>query len=230
MNIGGTQMKAIINLSSPTYKSGQTRLKDSLIGKTDADYFEFTDESEVGAPKHADNNYAFKVYAIEKIRNIGYTQVLWLDASIFAVSSVEPIFNLIKRHGHFAEDSGNNCGNWCNDRSLEYVGISRDEAMEVTMISSGVLGFNFNNETTNKFFESWKQSMLNGMFIGRWDNQLKTESQDERCMGHRHDQSLASLYLDKYNMWISKGNTKLVYATAEQEVADSVVFKAHGIS
>lgn len=222
-------MKAIINLGTKEYRNGQVRLRESLVGKTDADFFQFNSELEVGAPKHAENHYAFKVYAIEKIRYMGYTQILWLDSSIFAIKSVEPIFNLMRLHGHFAEDSGNVCGNWCNDKSLEYVGYTRDEAMDITMISSGFLGLNFNNERTKQFFVSWKQSMLDGMFNGKWDNNSKTESADDRCRGHRQDQSMASLYLHKYDMWISEGDTRLTYATAEQEVHESVIFKANGI-
>lgn len=223
-------MKAIVNLGTHQYRNGQIRLKESLTGKTDADLFQFYSEGEVGAPKHEKNHYAFKIYAIEKVRSLGYDQVIWLDSSIFAIDSIEPIFNLMRYHGHFAEDSGNWCGNWCNDKSLEYTGYTRDGAMDIIMISSGVLGLNFNNPITVKFFEDWKQSMLDGMFNGDWDNNKKQESQDERCKGHRQDQSMASLYLHKHNMWISEGNTRLTYATAEQEVHKSVIFKAHGIN
>lgn len=211
-------MKAIVNLSSSQYRNGQKRLEESVKGKTDADFIGFKTESEVGAPLHKENPYAFKVYAIEKALDKGYTQILWLDSSAYAIANVEPIFNLIRRNGHFMEEAGHVASAWTNDRTLDYFGLTREEASKVPLYSAGFTGLNFNNERTVTFFEMWKQSMIDGQFKGDWSN-------------HRHDLSCASIIAHKLGMKYQKCGKYFQYAAPhETPNQKTVIFFAQGIA
>lgn len=183
------QMKpAIVNLVSNVarYQGGQERLNRSLevFAQAEGGYFAnplfFQSESEIGAPPHTDNPYAFKIYAIEKARQLGYSKILWLDASVVQSRTMKPVFDYMEEKGIFMEEAGHWAGSWCNDYTLNYFGITREEAMKIPMFAAGYVGFDFDNARSIEFFAQWKESMLNGCFKGSWQD-------------HRHDMTCASI-------------------------------------
>jgi len=76
------------------YLKGQQRLKDSL-GYSDklVDFVGFTSETEVGSPPHESNPYAFKIYTIERVKSMGYSKILYVDSSVYAIKSIEPVID-----------------------------------------------------------------------------------------------------------------------------------------
>src|ERR1044071_7552817 len=93
------------------YWKSLARLEASLKQYWKGDYVLFRSEEEVSAPKHLDNPYAFKVYAFDRARELGYENVLWVDSSVYAVKDIKPVMwerYLMQYAGHYA-------GNWCND-------------------------------------------------------------------------------------------------------------------
>jgi hypothetical protein len=177
--------RAIVNLVTPLakYLSGQNRLRQSLSGAflpEGTDVYFYTKESEVGAPSHDTNPYAFKIFAIEKVRQMGYDQVLWLDASIIAVKNITPVFDWLSEKEIFLEESGHMAGLWTNDEALAYFGLSRKEALLMPMYSAGYCGFDFRKKVSVDFFERWKEAMKSGAFRGNWAD-------------HRHDMSCGSI-------------------------------------
>lgn len=223
-------MKAIVSLATDLFRRGQIRLMDSLINKTDADFIGFNSVEQVAAPPHSNNPYAFKIYAIQAALNRGYRQILWLDASAYAVNPVQPIFDIIERDGYFLEEAGHWAGTWANDKALNYFGIDRDEAMTIPMFSAGWTGLNFEAEIAREFFARWKNAMLSGCFIGGWHNTEKTESQDERCKGHRHDMVCGSIIAHKLGMKYTTGGSFFQYGKVEDALNHpQIIFKAQGI-
>lgn len=162
--------RAIVNLiNNNGYLSGQERLKQAVRQFTDIPLYTFINESEVLSPPHKDNPYAFKIYAISKIREMGYDQILWLDASVYPVKDITPVFDWLTEKGIFLEEAGHLAGTWSPQYVLDYFGITKEQAMEMPMFSAGFCGFDFTNPISVEFFAEWKESMLNGMFKGSWD-------------------------------------------------------------
>lgn len=155
--------------------------------------FVFTDESEINAPLHSENPYAFKVYAIETVRRAGYRFVLWCDSVLKLTRPIEELLPEVVEHGVYLAQDGWKTGQWANDRALNYFGVSRDEAMNISNIWACFMGFDFSNPIAQEFFRRWKAACVEGIFQGRWDNKEFTESKDTRCKGHRHDQTCAEL-------------------------------------
>lgn len=176
--------RTIVNFSSCEYLNGQARLHNSIIGGID--FLDFNEYSLL-TPRHVDNPYAFKVYSIKEVRSRGYDQILWLDASVWVVKPLDPVFDLITKNGFFVEDSGHQIGQWCNDRTLDYYGITREEAMEMDMISSGFVGIDFNRKNGVEIYQRWYKAMEDGMFVGSWDD-------------HRHDQTCLSIIIYKLGL------------------------------
>jgi hypothetical protein len=166
--------------------------------------FIFQDESEIGAPRHSDNPYAFKVYAIDKVRNAGYRIVLWCDSVLQLTRPIEQLLPEIVQNGVYLAQDGWKTGMFANDRALQYFGVTRDQAMEISAIWACFMGFDFANPITHEFFAKWKKACNDGIFRGGWNNEHKTESQDERCKGHRHDQTCAELVAHQMNLPLSR--------------------------
>lgn len=199
------------------YRTGLARLTKSLIGRFNGDVFAFTSEDQVGAPPHSDNPYAFKLYAMEHVRNLGYTSVLWLDSSCYAVANVEPIFQIIESKGYFMVECGAYASWWTNDFALNYFGLTREDASIITLYSAGITGLDFTNPTSELFFKQWKESMHNGCFRGDWHN-------------HRHDLSCASIIATRLGFEFEKGDQYLQYAKPTDEPNnDSIVLYLQGL-
>lgn len=216
------------------YINGLARLNESLRNNAPGvDFLGFINESSIGAPLHSENPYAFKIYAIQKAIDAGYENILWLDSSVFAIKSVIPIFDEIEKKGMIFQDAGHWLGNWANDFSLKYFDITRNEAMGIKMIgNAGVLGFNIHNEIAFDFLDQWEQSMLDSCFKGKWTNEDKSESQDERCFGHRHDMTCSSAIVYKMGLtsMMKGGEEILQYAGLFDSVLnDSIILKAQGL-
>ena len=227
-----SKRRAIVSFANErgNYLQAQQRLKDSLIGFTDADFIAIKGEDSINAPKHSKNPYAFKLYAIEQAIDRGYTSVLYLDTSAYAVSNIDAIFDIIERDGYFMEEAGHYAGTWTNDRALEYFEIDRDEAMKIPMYSAGFTGLDFSNDIAVKFFNLWGKSMVNGCFKGQWDNRGLTESVDIRCEGHRHDMSCASIIAYQLGMKYQSGGSYFQYASLEDKKnIDTVCFYVQGL-
>lgn len=207
--------RAVISFSNDRgrYRDAMDRLNASLAEKFDGAFIGFEGEESIGAPEHLQSPYAFKIYAFEQAIDAGFTSILWLDSSVFAIRDINPIFDEIERDGYIMQEAGHYVGEWTNDKALDYFDVSRDEAMKMLCYgNAGFLGLDFTNPIAVEFFHQWHDAMLFGMFKGEWTNENKTESLDPRVRGHRHDLSCGSIIANKLGMKYKKGDEWLEYA------------------
>ncbi len=154
----------------------------------DIHYFPFVDYGEISSPTHQENNYAFKVYAIEKVRAMGYTSVLWVDSAVYPVNLITPIFEYIERENLLIFDNiGYNVNDFCNEFCSNYYKIDTKEKQSMKMIMACVMGFNFLHPSANLVFDSYKTACDDGIFNGSWHD-------------HRHDQTCMSIILYKHGL------------------------------
>jgi hypothetical protein len=198
----------IVNFSDNRFIKGQDRLRESLISNYQGDFISFNDFSQVGSKTHLEVPYQFKVFAINKVREMGYDIVLYCDASMYAIKNTTPIIDYINENGYLLEYCRNfqtgkiwTAAQFSTDLCLSEFNITRDEAGKIPLHSAGFTGLNFKNEIANKFFEEWLiRAKEEKAFIGDWSNANKQCSQDSRCLGHRHDQTCASIIAHKLDM------------------------------
>lgn len=199
------------------YRENMERLRQSLIDNFDGDFLGFDGEESIDSPKHEDNPYAFKIYAIEKAIEKGYKSVIWLDSSVFAIKKLDPIFDEIEKYGYIMQEAGHMVGTWCNDFTLDYFDITRDEAMKMPMYgNAGFLGLDLKNEIAVTFFTKWANSMLAGCFKGDWSN-------------HRHDMTAGSIIANILGMEFKKGDEWLEYASpGTPPKNETIILQAQG--
>lgn len=214
-------MKAIVTLANDKghYLTGLERMRESLLDKFDGDFFGFKSESEVGAPLHHVNPYAFKLFAIANVLAEGYDQILWLDSSVYAIKNVQPIFDIIEQKGYFMQQSGALLDRWCNDYCRQTFELSHDESKNMSMYSAGFTGLNFNNDKAANFFFSWSYAMMQGCFKGDWSN-------------HRHDMTCASIIANRLGFTFERGDMYVQYCEGDNVDKinnDSIVLKVQGL-
>ena len=213
------------------YVQNLARLSESLRNNFDGDFLGFVGEQSIGAPLHTDCPYGFKIYAFKAALKAGYEKILYVDSSCFAIKNVQPCFDEIEKDSFFFQNSGHTANTWMNDRTLDYFKISREEAREIPLVgNAGMLGLDFSKELPNIYFERWEKAMLDGMFVGKWDNNDKSESKSDECKGFRHDM-LGSLILHDLGVinLMKQGDQWLQYSGIFDDTAnDTIIWKAQG--
>ena len=186
-----------VNFSNGVYINGQKDLVNSLKKYSEYDILTFTKFEEIGSPTHKDSPYEFKLYSIKKAKELGYEIVIWIDASMRLIRPIDSLIPKVKELGIYLQQDGWALGQWANDKALEYFGVSRDEAMKIPNVYACIIIFDFTNEISSIFLDELFKCASAGLFKGQWNNKNKTESQDERCLGHRHDQTCIELIANK---------------------------------
>lgn len=199
------------------YRKGAARLIRSLENRFDGKVLAYADERQIGAPPHEENPYAFKLFCFMKALEAGFTKILYLDCSVWAINNVKPAFDIIENQGYLMQDSEYYLKDWINDEALNYFGISRS-ALDGTRVYgvAGMLGLNFNNRKAHDFFDKWHDAMVHGAFKGSWDN-------------HRHDQACGSMIAWLTHMQYQPKDSILKCAPEDYPVNSTLVFKANGM-
>jgi hypothetical protein len=139
-----------------------------------------------------------KPWAMLAALEAGYTSVMWLDASCWAVAPIEPIFQIAEHTGHYLVYNGFKVGQWSSDRCLELFGISREQAWVIEDIASGFVCLDLTHQQSRAFLNDWARYTLHqggAAFVGADSNADGAVSKDPGVEGHRHDQTVASLIL-----------------------------------
>jgi hypothetical protein len=185
---------AIVSFANGGYAEQQALLVDSVYKHSPSiPIFPYNSFEQFDSPPHGTNPYAFKVYAIEAVRKMGYPIVLWCDSVLRLTKPVQTLLPDIHTVGVYLQQDGWNVAQWANDRALQYFGVTRDEAESITAVYACFMAYDFSVPITQEFFQRWKKACDDGIFKGGWKNENNSESRDPRCRGHRHDQSCAEL-------------------------------------
>lgn len=166
------------------------------------------DELPDGCPPHERHQYAFKISALrEAIGNAGFRYVMWMDTKFQPIASLDPLWAYVQENGWYVPAQGDSkLGTWTTDAALVQYGISRDAAMDIDLVFSGIVALEIRHPLGRNIWERWQA--LIGTFPGPHYNRpglaemeqhgMKWRghcSNDPRCEGHRHDESALSFVL-----------------------------------
>ena len=154
-----------------------------------------------GSPSQDETPFGFKAFALAATAQTCET-LLWCDASIVPLRPLAPLWDLIETQGYWL--SANlphgetarawTCGEWTADSALEPLGITREEAFQIPHIIGTAFGLDLRHEIARAFLAEYLRLAQDGTaFRGPWNNVGLRASQDPRVLGHRHDQTAASV-------------------------------------
>lgn len=155
-----------------------------------------------GSRPHEEHPYYFKIAAFEWALYRGYTHILWVDASFYAIRNPMPLFDLFNTKGFYMFRTGYNLAQTVNDRTLEELELSRDQIEPESEYASGCVGLNFNNPDARNLYGLWKEYMDHG--LSRGSRLHDQQSEDPRFLFHRQDQSCLSLAMYKLKLSINE--------------------------
>lgn len=226
-------MRAIVNFACGPYRLGQCRLMKSLFetGYSESLVF-FTNEAKLGCARHTEAPYAFKPMVFQKAWVAGYTTLLWVDASVWALKDITPLFDLIERYGHLLflnNTSELKSAQWTSDACLAGFAMTRDEALNVDQTMGAVMGLDLTKPDSQKFLEVWLEKSKDGFsFPGSWTNRHHEVSLDPRCSGHRHDQANASIIAHQLGWKLTEATGLFSYwEDPKQPKPDSILVLQH---
>lgn len=213
--------RLVLNVATGVYVAGQRRLKRALVDPL----LSWADEMPPGSLTHKRIPYAFKAWAIEAARMKGADLILWADACILPIRSMEPLWALIERQGYWFSRNGFWNGQWCSDAALSLLGITREESFRQEHVVATTFGLNLRSEIGTRFASEYLRLAQNGSFRGPWMNNGGEASADPRVTGHRHDQTAASVIAHRLGMGLTNPPEWFAYRGGEVE---STVLVADG--
>ena len=183
------------------YPRGAARLYESLTDRFNGEWISYDSNIAPECPVHQVVPYAFKFWMFQRAKDLGYKNVLWLDASFWAIKSLDDLFTEINDVGYVFQQSRHPLGVWCSDVALQKFHISRESSLKINMHGGGFIGLNFNNGKARVFLNEMIELSKDGMsFQGSWTNENQEVSTDKRVKGHRHDMSVGTMLAKRMNM------------------------------
>lgn len=151
--------------------------------------------------------YAAKPFALASAMMSGADIAILLDASFYPIRSIHPLIDHIARNGYYLCKNGYRVGEWCSDRAVPRLGMTREKLMEMEECSSYAVGLNFADGRCVELLHRWCGFAADRLtFPGPHTNLLENGrnrgfvSSDRRVRGHRHDQSALSVIANLMEM------------------------------
>jgi FkbM family methyltransferase len=174
-----------------------------------ADYIKIFADWPPDSPSHLEHHYAFKYFAVKHAYDLGYRQILWLDAQVFAVAPIDAVWKEIEKEGHvFAVDAAD-LDIYCSDQCLEHFGYTREQAAKLKLFSGTWVGLDLDKPRSKSFFNEWGAlaEKKGGLFMSSYCVETPGSmrsllsyapgnpivSTDPRFMSHRSDEACFAL-------------------------------------
>jgi hypothetical protein len=196
--------RVIVNVATGRYRALQDRLANAVIHEPAYKRW-WGYHLPPGSPTHEDVPYAFKIYAIKNMMEEGIPAIMWMDSSIVPQAPLNPLWELIERQGYwFSANPPWDCGQFTCDAALPALGISREEAFNIPHVMATAFGLDFRHDITREFYTEYMRLVNEKTaFRGAWNNRNKAASSDPRVLGHRHDQTVASVLAWRLGMTLT---------------------------
>lgn len=204
-------MRAVVNVSiGERFMANHARLEQAL--KQQGENFISWRELPPGSPPHEDTPFAFKAFALQNAADSGVKTMLWFDSSIIPIRSLVPLWQLVESQGYwFSENYPHGSpygpwtnGQWTSDAALVPLGISRQESFTFPHIIGTAFGLDLRHDTARIFLAEYLRLAQGSAFCGGWSNHDRSLSSDPHVLGHRHDQTAASVLCWKLCMKLTK--------------------------
>jgi hypothetical protein len=179
---------------------------EHMAKKNGYDAMVWKNEFPPDSPTHKEVPYAFKPFAIRAAALAGYTKILWMDSKCYILDKIVPVEKALEEDGYWFLEDGGSVGEWCSDSVLPLLGITREEGLKMKVIAAKHFALNFEHKIARDFFDAYLGYATDDdgkAYIGPWTNENQEASTDERVQGHRHDQTCASMIVNRLDMKIS---------------------------
>lgn len=188
-------------------------------------------------PTHQDIPYGFKAYALKAAVDAGAEILLWADAAILPIRSMEPLWERIEREGAWIHNGGWINSQWTADSAYPDLfrsawdggpDLSLEQKREINRTIPHVVATTFGinvkhplgRAILNEYFRLASETQA---FCGPWWNS-NGEREDYRknagaapcgppsTLGHRHDQTCLSVIAWRHGVKLTEGQEIFDYS------------------
>jgi hypothetical protein len=207
------------------YQRGMARLFRTLPRFMNPHYSPYAfDHILVDWPSHEAKPYAFKAYALKQAADEGADLVLWCDACILPIRSLEPLWEKIEREGYWICNNGWLNSQWCADNWYAdcYPGVNLEDARaenrNVPHVVATCFGLNLQHPVGKSILQDYyKLASKTRAFCGPWKNTPETPCGPPEVLGHRHDQSCLSILAYRAECQLTDPPATFAYKGGETE-------------
>ncbi len=207
-------MRCICNVATGPYVRGQDRLKRSPF-IDGCSLYTHRDVMPPGSPSHQDVPYAFKAWALKHAADHGATVLLWADACILPICSLEPLWEKIERDGAWISRNGYRNSEWTAESAYADLGVTHEENHEIEHVVATAFGLNLNHEKGRYIFDEYFRLAQTNAFKGPWTGGIGVQ--------HRHDQSALSVVAWRAGVELTSPPAWFAYAAG---VTDETILSA----
>lgn len=213
--------RAIVNVATGGYIRSQARFLRQITKIDPEAKLHLWTEEPPGCPPHDQRPYAFKAYALQRAAE--YTDlILWVDAVVFPVRSLEPLWRKIEREGYWIALNGWTNYEWTADSAYGdlFPGVPIEEARitnkSFPQVVATAFGLNLRSEIGAEFLKQYyRLAHETRCFCGPWSNTANPRANpmppDRQgicgppdVLGHRHDQTAASVIAWRLGMELTE--------------------------
>ncbi len=166
--------------------------------------------------------YCAKPFAMHALQFDKCDIAILLDAAFYPVCNIKPMVDHIEEVGYYFCDNEFKVGEWCSDACMNEFGMTREALFEIPEVSSYCVGLDLRRGECKQLLAQWRSAAYNErMFAGRHSatpggRNYGFVSDDPRVKGHRHDQTVLSIYAHQFGMQEMVKRPKLTgYAARE---------------
>lgn len=192
---------AIVNVATGQYVRGQQRLRAAING--DSVSVAWADALPPGSPSHYEVPYAFKAFALKAAHErTGADLLLWADASIVPIRSLEALWEKIELDGYWISRNGWTNYQWTAESAYADLGVTPEENRGIPHVVATAFGLSLRHPVGRAIFDEYLRLAGTHAFCGPWANSNNPEcvgrARSSPCgppdvLGHRHDQTALSV-------------------------------------
>jgi hypothetical protein len=253
--------RAIVNVATGPYVKGQERLKLAIAEMTQvrdkADLVQCHTWQTIPSdwPTHQQKPYAFKAYALHESERYA-DLLLWCDACILPVKSLEPLWERIERDGYWMSRNGWTNYEWTADSayrdlfSSEILADYKTSRVQLEELNKTIphvvataFGINVKHPKGAAFLkEYYRLASETNAFCGPWKNADHADTQEldrvynarvapcgpPDVRGHRHDQTAASVIAWRLGFELTNPPEIFSYGKAGDVLDERTILLADG--
>jgi hypothetical protein len=222
--------RTVVNVATGRYRKGQERLVRAMLDRGEEVNY-WTEQLPRGSPSHQDKPYAFKARALEICAERGFDRLLWCDASVVPLQSLDPIWCYAAEHGAWISKNWWPNGAWTSDASYAdlFPLMSKAKAVELNEniwhVAATCFALDLGHPTGRLILEEYSHLALQtNAFKGPWKNDGSIGP--ATTLGHRHDQTALSVLAHRFGVPLTDPPAYFAYPPNQ---TDKTILLAAGV-
>jgi glycosyltransferase involved in cell wall biosynthesis len=126
--------------------------------------------------------YAFKASFFKRAQREGFKRVLWLDAAVLPLVSLNEIFGMIEEKGYFVMGNSHQIGPYMTPEAAAYFGLTLDQTHQIPSCSAGLFGLDLTQDKPRELLDLWYRAAFD----------------KDAFFSPRADQNALSILLDQF--------------------------------